>query len=244
MRTILVFLFVFLFLVLSLPLLGIEWLYGKLNRRGADFAQLRTVQWVFKVILFLSGVKVTVLGKENLPSKDEAVLYVCNHLSIFDIIVTYTLCPGLTGYISKNSIEKVPLLSLWMKRLYCLFLDRDDVKQGLKVILTAIDQVKSGISICIFPEGTRNTDSAHPENLLPFKDGSFKIAQKTGCKIVPIAIKGTAEIFENQLPWIKSHPVTVQYGAPIDISTLDKEESKHLGAYAQNIVLQMLLDMK
>ena len=42
-----------------------------------------------------------------------------------------------------------------MKRLHCLFLDRDDIKQGLKVVLAAIDQVKSGISICVFPEGTR-----------------------------------------------------------------------------------------
>lgn len=243
MRTIIIFLFVFLFLVLSLPFLGIEWIYSKLNRRSADFVQLRTVQGVFKVVLFLSGAKITVTGKENIPDKDEAVLYVCNHLSIFDIIATYSMCPGLTGYISKNSIKKVPILSLWMKRLYCLFLNRDDVKEGLKTILTAIDYVKSGVSICIFPEGTRNKDSAHPEKLLPFKDGSFKIAQKTGCKIVPIAIKGTAEIFEDHFPWIKSHPVTVSYGTPIELSSLSKEDSKHIGAYVQKIVLQMLLDM-
>ena len=243
MKTIIILLFVVLFLILSIPFLGIMWIYSKLNRKKADLIQLRTVQAVFKVVLFLSGAKITVNGKENLPAKDEAVLYVCNHLSIFDIVVTYSMCPGLTGYISKDSIEKVPLLSLWMKRLYCLFLNRDDVKAGLKTILTAIDYVKSGISICIFPEGTRNKDSDHPEKMAPFKDGSFKIAQKTGCKIVPIAIKGTAEIFEDHLPWIKSHPVTVSYGAPIELSSLSKEDSKHLGAYAQNIVLQMLSEM-
>lgn len=243
MKTIIILLFVVLFLILSIPFLGIMWIYSKLNRKNADLIQLRTVQAVFKVVLFLSGVKITVNGKENLPDKDVAVLYVCNHLSIFDIVVTYSMCPGLTGYISKDSIEKVPLLSLWMKRLYCLFLNRDDVKAGLKTILTAIDYVKSGISICIFPEGTRNKDSAHPEKMAPFKDGSFKIAQKTGCKIVPIAIKGTAEIFENQFPWIKSHPVTVSYGTPIELSSLSPEESKHIGAYAQNIVLQMLSEM-
>ena len=153
------------------------------------------------------------------------------------------MCPGLTGYISKDSIEKIPLLSLWMKRLHCLFLNRTDVKEGMKTILTAIDQVKSGISICIFPEGTRNKDSVHPEKLLTFKDGSFKIAQKTGCKIVPIAINGTSGIFENHLPWIKSHPVSVSYGVPIELSSLSKEDSKHIGAYVQIIVSQMLSEM-
>ena len=243
MRTIIALLFIILFLVLSIPFLGIMWIYSKINRKKADLIQLKTVQIVFKIVLFISGTKVTVYGKENLPDKDEAVLYVCNHQSIFDIIVTYSMCPGLTGYISKDSIEKIPLLSLWMKRLHCLFLNRTDVKEGMKTILTAIDQVKSGISICIFPEGTRNKDSVHPEKLLTFKDGSFKIAQKTGCKIVPIAINGTSGIFENHLPWIKSHPVSVSYGVPIEQSSLSKEDSKHIGAYVQIIVSQMLSEM-
>lgn len=243
MRTIIALLFIILFLVLSIPFLGIMWIYSKINRKKADLIQLKTVQIVFKIVLFISGTKVTVNGKENLPDKDEAVLYVCNHQSIFDIIVTYSMCPGLTGYISKDSIEKIPLLSLWMKRLHCLFLNRTDVKEGMKTILTAIDQVKSGISICIFPEGTRNKDSVHPEKLLTFKDGSFKIAQKTGCKIVPIAINGTSGIFENHLPWIKSHPVSVSYGVPIELSSLSKEDSKHIGAYVQIIVSQMLSEM-
>ena len=119
------------------------------------------VQWAFRVIMFICGVKLTVKGDENVP-KDEPVLYICNHKSYFDIIITYSRCPNLTGYISKDTLGKVPLLNIWMKRLYCLFLDRKDIKQGLKTILTAIDYVKQGVSMCIFPEGTRNTS----ENLL------------------------------------------------------------------------------
>ena len=145
-------------------------------------SQLRIVQWGFRCVSFLSGIKLTVKGEENVPT-DQPVLYIGNHRSFFDIVVTYARCPGLTGYISKDGVNKVPILGLWMRRLYCLFLDRKDLKQGLKVILTAIDQVKSGISICIFPEGTRNKDAEHPDTLLPFKEGSFKIAQKTKCPI-------------------------------------------------------------
>ena len=67
-------------------------------------------------------------------------------------------------------MKKVPLLSLWMKRLHCLFLNREDVKEGLKTILAGIENIKNGISMCIFPEGTRNTTD---ELLLPFKGGQF-----------------------------------------------------------------------
>lgn len=239
MRTILAFIFVFLFLIVSLPLLGIEWIVSKFNKRAADISMLRYVQWGFKMVMFFSGTKLTVIGEENVP-KDEPILYIGNHRGIFDAVVTYARCPGLTGYISKNSVAKVPILNLVMKRIYCLFIDREDIKQSMKVILSAIDYVKQGVSICIFPEGTRNKDKSNSASVLTFKEGSFKIAQKTGCKIVPMAITGTAEIFEDHLPWIHSRHVILQYGKPVDISALPKEEQKKVGAYCQAKVVEML----
>ena len=240
MRTILVVIYVILFLVLGLPVLGIEWMISKFNRRAADLSQLRMVQWGFRCVSFLSGIHLTVEGEENVP-KDQPVLYIGNHRSIFDIVITYARCPGLTGYISKDGVNKVPLLGLWMKRLYCLFLDRKDLKQGLKVILTAIDQVKNGISICIFPEGTRNRDREDSTTLLPFKEGSFKIALKTGCQIIPMALTGTADIFENHIPWLKRTNVKLTYGKQIDPSKMTKEEQKRIGSYCQNVIHEMLV---
>lgn len=240
MRTILAALFVFLFLVLDLPVLGIDWVIGKLNPKHTDICQLRLVQWAFRCVCFLSGVRLTVIGEENVP-KDRAVLYIGNHRSIFDIVITYARCPRSTGYISKDSVNKVPILNLVMRRLHCLFLNRDDMKQGLKVILTAIDYIKNGISICVFPEGTRNRGNA-PASLLPFKDGTFKIAQKTGCPIVPMALTGTADILENHFPWIRRTDVTLVYGEPILINELEKEDQKHLGAYCQKVVCDMLIE--
>lgn len=240
MRTILVVIYVILFLILGIPVLGIEWIISRFNRKAADLSQLRLVQWGFRCISFLSGIHVTVEGEENLP-KDQAVLYIGNHRSIFDIVVTYARCPGLTGYISKDGVNRVPLLGLWMKRLYCLFLDRKDIKQGLKVILTAIDHVKNGISICIFPEGTRNRDREDSTSLLPFKEGSFKIALKTGCPIIPMALTGTADIFENHFPWLKRTHVKLTYGKPIDPTTMTKEEQKRIGSYCQEVIHEMLV---
>lgn len=239
MRTIITVLYVFLFLILGLPVLGIEWIISKFNKAHADMVQLRIVQWGLKCVAFISGVKLTVIGEENVP-RDEPVLYIGNHRSFFDVVVTYARCPGLTGYIAKDGVNKVPIFRIWMKRLHCIFLKRDDMKEGLKVILKAIEYVKSGISICIFPEGTRNKDKNNPTSLLPFKEGSFKIASKTGCKIVPMALIGTADILENHFPWIHSTDIKLIYGEPIDVSALDKDQQKHVGAYCQAVVEELI----
>ena len=239
MRTIITVLYIFLFLILGLPVLGIEWIISKFNKAHADMIQLRIVQWGLKCVAFISGVKLTVIGEENVP-RDEPVLYIGNHRSFFDVVVTYSRCPGLTGHIAKDGVNKVPIFRIWMKRLHCIFLKRDDMKEGLKVILKAIEYVKSGISICIFPEGTRNKDRNNPASLLPFKEGSFKIASKTGCKIVPMALIGTADILENHFPWIHSTDIKLIYGEPIDVSDLDKDQQKHVGAYCQTVVEELI----
>ena len=239
MRTIAVVVYVFFFLVLGLPVLAVDWVIRKFNPRVSEICQLRIVQWGFRCVCFLSGIRLTVIGEENVP-KDQAVLYIGNHRSFFDIVITYARCPRPTGYISKDGVDKVPILGIVMRRLHCLFLDRNDPKQGLKVILTAVEKVKSGISICVFPEGSRNKDSSDPLSLLPFKEGTFKITQKTGCPIIPMALIGTADIFENQFPWIKRAKVTLIYGTPILPGTLEKEDQKHLGAYCQGVIRTML----
>lgn len=241
-RLILIALFLILYLLLSLPVLAMYWLVAKKDQYAADMARLRMVQWAFKIILFLSGVRLTVIGEENVPA-DKAVLYVGNHRSFFDTVITYTRCPGLTGYVAKDSIKKVPILSIWMKRLYCLFLDRDNIKEGLKTILTGIDQIKNGISMCIFPEGTRGKGDDELD-MLPFKEGSLKMAEKTGCPIIPMALTGTADIFEKHLPWIRSADVTLQYGEPIYPKELSKEDQKKLGNYTRQRILEMLTRAK
>ena len=237
-RFICIAVFLILYLILSIPVFLVEWIIGKFNRRAKDISSLRIVQWGFKVILKMTGVTTTVIGEENVP-KDTPVLYIGNHRSYFDIVLSYSRCPLRTGYIAKKEMARYPLLSNWMRYLHCLFLDRKDIKQGLKTILTAIEKVKSGISICIFPEGTRNANADELE-LLPFHEGSFKIASKSGCAIIPMAMNNTAEIFEAHMPKIKSTHVVLEYGKPIYVKDLSREEQKHLGVYTQNVIHEML----
>ena len=231
-RFIVVVSFVVLFLIFSIPLLIIEWIIGKFNMDLKNRSSLAIVNWAFGVCLFFSGTKITYIGEENVP-KDKAVLYIGNHRSFFDILTTYVRVPRPTGYIAKTEMLRIPLLSNWMKNLHCLFLDRHDLKKGLKTILEAVEKLKSGISICIFPEGTRNRE---PDTFLPFKDGSFKIAEKSGCPIIPMTINNSGAVFEDQFPRIKKRHVIVEYGKPIYMNELEKEDRKAIGTYVQNII--------
>lgn len=108
LRFILVAIFLLLYFLLGIPVLGILWLIGKVNKRSADLAALRIVQWGFKVILKISGVEVTVIGEDRVP--DEPVLYVGNHRSYFDILLTYSRCRDLTGSLQKGNV-KLPVPS-------------------------------------------------------------------------------------------------------------------------------------
>ena len=137
-RLILIVIFAIIIFFASLIMLPVFWLIGKFNQDAKDRGSLRFVQGVFKVVLFLSGVTTTVKGLENLPKDGEAVLFVGNHHGFFDTIISYTYMKPRTGFVAKKEIEKVPLLNIWMKYLYCLFLDRKNMKEGLKTILTGI----------------------------------------------------------------------------------------------------------
>lgn len=226
--------FVVLFLILSIPIMIIEWIIGKFNPDVKSRSSLAIVNWAFRCVRFLAGAKVEYIGEENVPS-DSAVLYVANHRSFFDIVLTYPRVPRPTGYVAKKEIEKVPLLNVWMRDLHCLFLDRNDMKAGAKMILTAVDMIKNGISVCIFPEGTRSKTEGE---FLPFHEGSFKIASKSGCPIVPMTIVGSAGIFEDHFPKIKRAKVVVEYGKPIYVKELPKENQKQLGPYVRNIIVE------
>ena len=92
-RFILVCIVVIAYLVLTIPVLLVEWIIGKFSPMTKDISSLRMVQAIFKFILWITGAKVTVIGEENVP-KDQAVLYVANHRSYFDILLTYSRCPN------------------------------------------------------------------------------------------------------------------------------------------------------
>lgn len=237
-RSVIGIIFVLLYLILTIPIQGIYWLIGRRNRAKADMLSLKTVSWGCRVVQNIAGVKLRMVGRENVP-KDTACMYVSNHSGYFDIIINYANADRLMGFVSKDSLEKVPSLNTWMRRVYCLFLNRDDIRSGLEMIKAAVDRINNGVSIFIFPEGVRSHDGKMNE----FKAGSFKIALKSGCPIIPVAIRGTAEIFENQFPILRSGPVTVYFGKPIYPGDYSKEDQKIIHQITHQTIESMLQEI-
>ena len=114
-RFICIVIVLFLYLVIGIPVLLIENVVGLVSKRAKDYSCLRMVQWTFRLMLKIAGVSVTVIGEENIP--DEPVLYIGNHRSYFDILLTYSRCRRLTGYVAKKEMLRYPLLRDWMKNL-------------------------------------------------------------------------------------------------------------------------------
>ncbi len=224
--------FVVVFLIVSIPIQGILYLFAKVNKKAADISSLRIVQWALRCVLAICGTNIIIKGEDNIP-KDQAALFVGNHRSIFDVVIAYSMMPGRTSFIAKNNLERIPSFSTWMRRLYCLFLDRSSARDGLRVILTAIDYIKNDISVFVYPEGTRTKTG----EMAPFKEGSFKIATKTGCTIIPVAFSNTENIFEAHFPLISATTVVVHFGEPIDVNAI--EDKKKVGAYTQAKIQEM-----
>jgi len=221
--------------IISLPLYLFVCIVGLFSKKKKAWYSQRIVRVFFKVLIFTIGVKVKASGMENVP-KDEPVLFVSNHRGFTDIVAVYVSCPIQVGFVSKKEIKKVPCFRTWMKFMNCVFLDRANIKEGMKTILKAIDNIKNGYSMIIMPEGTRNKN----EGVLPFKKGSFKLAEKTNCKIVPVAISNSDEVLEKHIPKVKSATVTIQYGQAIDYVNLTKEKKKTIATDVRELILEML----
>ena len=123
------------------------------------------VSGFFRFELKLSGCKVNVIGEENIP-QDGPVLFVGNHRSYFDILIYHEAIGKPLGFLAKKEMEKIPLLPLYMRDIGCLFLDRDDIKQGLSVIKQGTEYMKQGHSMLVLPAGTRNRRAQNGRDLI------------------------------------------------------------------------------
>lgn len=243
-RALLVLLELVAYLICTIPYLFILWFRKKINFKKGSEATQRGAVWILKKMTktALGNAEFRVEGLENIP-RDRGVLFVSNHRSYFDIITSYPVLPVQTGYIAKDTLGKIPTIRQWMQLLNCLFLNRDDIRQGVKVIQKATELVKGGTSIWICPEGTRNKNRDNT-TLLEFHEASFKIAERSGCPIVPVAFYGTDRVWEAQYPKMRPYPVTIHFGKPFTVKELGPQWKRKTAAYTSGVILEMLKEEK
>lgn len=236
-RTIIWFIWFFLSLIMSIPfLIRAKHLTKKGRIEESNALVNKVVTTWSNSLLKIAGVKVNIHGQENLP-KDRTVLFVGNHQGNFDIPIYVTSIPILLGFISKIEVTKIPLVTGWMNAMHCVFMDRSSLRKSSEAIIQGIKILKAGHSLVIFPEGTRSKSDKIGE----FKAGSFKLATKSKCPIVPITINGSYKIMEHgDGPWFKKGTVDFYIHKPIETAELSKEELDNLPAKVHSIVASKL----
>lgn len=234
LKSIIVALYVVILLILSLPYLLAVKLCKFLGLKNIHYRLINLfITFSCRSAFWLAGVKVEVEGLENLP--DRNMLYVGNHQSIVDIPVMLGYVPGIKGFIAKKETKKLPIINWWMEEINCVFLDRHNIRQGIKDMAKAKELLEEGKTLVIYPEGTRSKGDQMGE----FKKGSLKIAVQAGVPIVPVAISGSYKIFEENRK-IKKGQVKLKIGQPINIEDLSEEEKKDVSQIAYQRVKELL----
>lgn len=233
-RSILALAEILIFFILSIPIMIFLCILRIFNSKLSEKISNIIVKFIFKLLIVTLTIKVHISGLSNIP-ENTSVLFTANHLSIFDVVTTYPYIKGPCGYLAKKELLKVPFLNVWMYLIECMFLDRKNIKAGLLTINKAINKIKSGISIFVFPEGTRSKDG----NLGEFKAGSFKIATRTKAPIIPISIKGTNKVLSKNPFLVKATDVYINIGKPIYTKDLSRDELKHIDKKVREAILSL-----
>lgn len=146
-------------------------------------------------------IRVHVTGLEKLPA-DRKVLFVSNHRSNFDPIVTwYALRKWKPAFVSKASNFKIPIFGRMIRRCCFLAIDREDPRKAMQTIDKAARILERGqVSMAIYPEGTRSRDGT----LLPFHNGVFKIAKRAGAPVAVLGVAGTEKV-RHRFPLHRTH---------------------------------------
>ncbi|MCX8000023.1 MAG: 1-acyl-sn-glycerol-3-phosphate acyltransferase, partial [Leptospiraceae bacterium] len=176
--------FVWVFGVLLTLFLGIIALIFSLFKAQKTVHKI-AILWG-KTLAYISGIEIEVNNPENLV-KDETIVIVSNHQSMFDILVFYSFLDIQFRWLAKASLFKIPIFGQGMRGAGYIPVEREDRKKSKESLFEAAEHVKKGTSLILFPEGTRG----HPDGtLLPFKKGAFVLAKMAEVTIQPITIWG------------------------------------------------------
>jgi 1-acyl-sn-glycerol-3-phosphate acyltransferase len=165
------------------------------------------------------GVQVDVEGIERLPAEPPYIL-MANHQSHVDVPILFASLPVIPGFLAKKELDKIPFLSMALRAGGHVLIDRADRSSAMRVLKHAAEEVRSGKTLAIFPEGTRGEE----DRLAPFKKGPFLIAKKAAVPIVPVGILGSRLLLSRN-EWLpRSGRVRLMVGQPItpdEIRSLD-----------------------
>jgi 1-acyl-sn-glycerol-3-phosphate acyltransferase len=184
----------------------------------ASYRVCRLWAWIN---LLVCGVRLHVQRLGTLDPR-RAYVFMSNHMSQYDVLaVVAALDEFQLRWVAKKELTRIPVFGWALKNSGHIIIDRSNHAQAIASLRAARSQMETGISVLIFPEGTRG---AVGQPLLPFKKGGFMLALETGFPIVPLAIRGSGSILPRGSLSPASGDVEVVVGPPIPVAGLDRDE--------------------
>ena len=181
----------------------------------ADRGSQRLARYLFK----LTGSTLNISGLEHVPQQG-AVLFVSNHQGHMDSLIIHGYINKSKGFISIVEVLRYPIIRTWMKQVNCVFLDRKNPRQSSGCINQAIEYLKNGRSMVVFPEGHLN-DGADTS---PFQRGWLRLATKSGVPIVPVSISGSYKVLAKDGSRVRASQVDCIILEPIYPDKLKKAD--------------------
>ena len=176
-------LIVYVFLGAPAALIGIPW-----SAVSGSFRMMyRWGMGIMALGVKVAGIRVRCEGLDNIAPGTHYI-FLSNHLSNLDPTVLLPAIPGMTSVFLKRELMKIPLLGTAMRMGKFVPVSRGNSRdEATRSVEAAVDALRSGLHITIFPEGTRSPDG----RLQPFKKGAFFLAEETGAPVIPVVIRGT-----------------------------------------------------
>lgn len=210
---------IFYVLIYGSIVLGISFIVEKFKGRDKALEYVsREVSKCGRNAFRLTGCRVNVEGKENVPDKGPFVI-VSNHQSLMDIPFMPGYVYGRISFIAKIEVSKMPGLSWFVKRLDGVFVDRGNRAQTAGAMRKLMRVLKNGGTMVLFPEGTRSTDG----KMLEFKEGSLTIPYRMKIPILPVSISGTRNIIKKGGYLFSPSKVNAKIMKPIDPRDFENE---------------------
>ncbi len=182
------------------------------------------------------NVTIEVHGRENLPDKS-GFMFFPNHQGLYDVLAIVEACPIPFSVVAKKEIKDIQFLKQVIACMKGYLMDRDDIRQSMKIIMDVTNEVKKGRNYVIFPEGTRSKEDNQVQS---FKAGSFKAATKAECPIVPVALINSFKPFDTNT----ISPVTVQvhFLPPLLYDEYKEMKTKEIADKVQKQIQQVILE--
>ncbi len=210
-------------------------MYAKENDRHTEQQRYDLLR---KIVLHANKggrVRIETKGIENIPKQNGFILYP-NHQGLFDMLAIIEGCTQPLSVVMKKEVADIPFIKQVRKVMRAQSMDREDVRQSMKVIMQITKEVSEGRNYVIFAEGTR---SRNGNELLDFKGGSFKAATKAKCPIIPVALMDSFIPFDSNT--IKPASVKVHYLKPIAYEEYKNMKTTEIAALVKERIEEDIL---